>query len=240
MMPLLRAELRKLLTIRSTYVLSGVALLLVGFLSFWVMGYRGDPISSTIGMDTIRYAIVPVSVFSGIVGILMVTHEYRYNTIMYTLTASNSRTKVLAAKVATIVAYTAIFTLLVSVLAAGLALWGVVMHYDTIVPQHFYYWDTAWRALYYTVGYALTGTVIAVLFRHVVGAMVTFLIVPSTVEGLLGLLLKGNAKYMPFTVLDQVQSATVFTPLKAAGIFAVYLVAAWLLAWALFLRRDAN
>lgn len=243
MVPLLRAEFRKVFSIRSTYVLSALGLLLAGFLAFWVYGYRSTATSPEMLMEAVVGAATAISVFVAIVSILLVTHEYRYNTIMYTLTSSNSRSKVLFAKLAVIAMYALAFTVLVMVITALLTLIGAHMQHESIPPQQFYYWDALWRVGFFVLGYALIGMIFALLFRHVVGAIVTFLILPSTIEGLLSLLLKENTKYLPFSALNQVQSGVSIgglAPGRAALIVVGYIIIGWLVAWWLFVRRDAN
>lgn len=240
MLPLLHAEFRKVFTIRSTYILSVVALLLAGFISFWVLGYHGNPLSSTIAADAIQSSSMVIGLFVSIVAILLVTHEYRYNTIMYTLTSSNSRTKVLFAKLLVVTGYALGFTMFISAMVALLAWLGVTMRYDIVVSQRFHLWDTMWRTLFFVWGYVLMGMIFALLFRHVVGTIVTFAVLPNTIEGLLSLLLKEDAKYLPFSALNQVQADASLSPGKGALVFSAYLVVGWVIAWLLFLRRDAN
>ena len=43
MMPALKAEFRKLLTVRSTYVISLIFLLFAGFLAFYVDAFKNAP-----------------------------------------------------------------------------------------------------------------------------------------------------------------------------------------------------
>lgn len=240
MIPLLRAEYRKLFTIRSTYILCLVALLLSGFISFWVMGHRAPVESPWIFMEVANTAAGLGAMFLSIIAILLVAHEYRYNTIMYTLTSANSRTKVLLAKIISMSSFAIAFTVFSVAFGVFLSWLGITMSGKDVVPQQFFYWDTAWRSLYFVLAYTLVGLMLSTLVRHVVGAIVTLLIVPSTIEGLLTLVLKSNGKYLPFTALDQVNAGAVLKPHIAALIFTAYLAVGWVIAWWLFLRRDAN
>lgn len=240
MLPAIRAEARKLLTIRSTYILSGIAFLLVAFLTFWIFGYKAPGEGSHVLIEAVSTGGSAISVFMAIIGILLITHEYRYNTIMYTLTASNSRSKVLAAKILVFGGFVAAFTVFI-MLASALFSWiGLQMGHERVVAQEFFYWDTIWRTLTYVLFYTLAGLMFGVLFRHVVGAIAVFMIVPSTIEGLLSMLLKENTKYLPFTALEQINSASMLKPATAALIFGAYLAGGWIIAWFLFLKRDAN
>lgn len=240
MIALLRAECRKLFTVRSTYVISILALLLIGFLAFYVEGFRALNSGPNWLMGLISNVSTTISIFIAIAAILLMGHEYRYNTIMYTLTSANSRTKVVWAKVITVVWYAVGFTLIAWVLAA-LAYWlGTTM---SPVPNLFvapeFLWSEIWQSLFFVVAYALMALFLIFVFRHVVGAIAALFILP-TVEVLLTPLLKGNAKYLPFGTLEQVHTGAIWSPATAAFLFTTYLIGAWLIAWYLFVRRDAN
>jgi ABC-type transport system involved in multi-copper enzyme maturation permease subunit len=242
MMPLLRAEVRKLFTIRSTYVILSVGLLLVGFVSFWVFGVKEEAALPSERLQEIAAtAAVIIATFIAITAVLMVAHEYRYNTIMYTLTSANSRSKVLLAKILVASGYVLVTTLFVMLYAMLLCWLGysVVGGHD-MGAQHIDYWGYIWRSLFFVWGYTMVGMLVAVLFRHVVGAIVVLLIVPTTVEGLLGLVLKENVKYLPFSSLEQVHTGSTLDPGKAALVFGGYLLVGYAIAWYLFLKRDAN
>ncbi|MDB5186247.1 MAG: hypothetical protein JWL85_770 [Candidatus Saccharibacteria bacterium] len=240
MIPLLRSEFRKLFTIRSTYIISGIALLLITFISFYVMGYKGVAENPELLMSAARVPTHVIAVLISIVAILLMTHEYRYNTIMYTLTSSNSRSKVLLAKILVVSTYVLAFTAFAIVYSIVMARIGVMVKGVPLVPQQMYYWDVIWKSLFYVWANAMTGLLFAALFRHVVGAIVAIFVIPSTVEPLLGLVLKENTKYLPFTALEQVNMGAALSPGKGAAIFLIYLAAGWIVAWVLFLKRDAN
>jgi ABC-type transport system involved in multi-copper enzyme maturation permease subunit len=241
MIALLRAEFRKLLSIRSTYIISGIALLLIGFIAFYVAGYKGVGASSHWLMGIVSEVSTILAIFTSLIAILFMGHEYRYNTIMYTLTAANSRTKVLLAKVIVTVLFS--FGLMAaSVLLATLAYWmGVLFSpsFGRMILAPEFFWGDIWQAVYYLLAYSLVGLLFAFLFRHLVGAIAAVFIVP-TIEGLLSMLLKDNTKYLPLSSLEQVHTQSLWSPGKAALLFTIYLVAAWVITWFLFLKRDAN
>lgn len=252
MMATLKAEFRKLLTVRSTYVITSFVVGLVIFVAFYALGWRlkqpslSDP--TQIAGDVI--GVLNIAVFGAIVAILSVTHEYRYNTIMYTLTNSNSRTKVLFAKFVAISAYALFLTALVGVLTPAMVYLGVHLHGNILVPQTVHLWNIAWRSLFFGWGSAMAGLLIALFLRNQVASIAALFVIPNLVEQLLGqLLLKHNAVYLPFSSLDQVISmggnaagptSSSMSPGKAAGVFCIYLVTGWVIAWVLFLKRDAN
>ena len=248
MMATIKAEFRKLLTVRSTYIVTALALALVIFFAFYIEGFRAEHaavLSPHFLADQVTGAINAVAVFGAIIAVLLLTHEYRYNTIMYTLTASNSRSKVLFAKILAVTVYAVIFTVIVAVLSPVMAYLGTQAHGLHLAHQTFSYGHLAWETLFYGWGEAMAGLLIATLTRNQVGTVVALFIVPGIVEQLLSLLLKKDAVYLPFTALSQVVNQNAMgggslTPGKAAGVFALYLVGGWVIAWILFLRRDAN
>jgi ABC-2 type transport system permease protein len=242
----MRAELRKLLTIRSTYVLIVVAFLFVVLVAFYAKGYKlsaaelRDPhhIADSV---IIAGSSLPI-VFGSIIAVLLMTHEYRYSTIMYSLTASNSRSKVLGAKFAVISVFALLFMIAICAASAGLAYLGVHLHGHTLVHQIIPYKDLVWRCLFYGWGSVIAGLLIAALIRNQIGAVVALFVIPS-LEQAAGLLLKGNAVYLPFMSSDEVLTSPSQGSIShghAALVFSAYLVVGWIMAWALFLRRDAN
>ena len=257
MMPSLKAECRKLLTIRSSYVVPAIAYAFLVFILLYVMGYRNG-LANTTGpaakfflANSLPQAANIMSVFGGIVGLLLITHEYRYNTIMYSLTLTNNRLKVLVSKVIAVFGYALLFTLIGDVIALVSMLIGAHLAGATIPHQDLSLWTYAVKSVVFCEGWALAGLLFGTLLRNQVGALAVLLIVPGTVEALLGLLLKENTKYLPFTALSQVLSNPSaglpnpliphpLPPVQGGLLFLAYLVVGWLVAGVLFLRRDAN
>lgn len=248
-MSALKAEFRKLLTVRSTYIVCALTLALLIFYGFYIAGWRIDSADllnkGTLAGD-ITGAASTVSIFVALLAVLLMTHEYRYNTIMYTLTSSNSRNKVLFAKVVAMTVFAIAFIAVAAVLAPLMVLWGIHAHSLTLVPQTLHIGTLIWECLFYCWGYTMAGLLLAALIRNQIGAIVTLFIVPGTVEALLGLLLKNNAQYLPFTALGIVVGNSmhaITSPIsagRAALVFTGYLVVGWIIAWILFLQRDAN
>jgi ABC-2 type transport system permease protein len=247
----IRAEFRKLLTVRSTYALTAVLLLLLGFISFWAVGYKNHDFSTHV-LDEGLQTIAPLTgIVSALIAILLMSHEYRYNTITYTLSLSNSRSKVLLAKIITVFVYTLIATLVVVALTFALVIWGNKLGGHPLPPQNINLVTFLARAIFYCEGLALAILMITTLIRNLVFSIVFLFIVPNTIETLLTLVFKEKAIYLPFSALGQViASATPsadtgpfkvghLSPLKGAVVFTIYLVIGWMISWYLFLRRDA-
>ena len=250
MIPAIKAEFRKLLTVRSTYIIFGLSLLFVAFMAGYIFGYRADAIAlrnpSGLTVD-IFGAVGSMTVIGALVAILLFSHEYRYSTIMYTLTSSNSRSKILLAKVLIVTAFSIVFTLAIGAFSALSAWTGIQLHGHSLGSQTVDIADLLWRCLFYGWAYAMIGLMLVGLFRHQIVAIATLFIVPVTLEPILSLLLKENRIYLPFTALSGIVNQAGgavplgnLTPTKAALIVSVYLVVGWAVTWLLFLRRDAN
>lgn len=240
MIPLIRAECRKLLTVRSTYFIAGSALLIIFFMSFYIEGIRGMSGQNVWLMSLISDVSTTLSPFVAIMAILCMGHEYRFNTITYTLTAANSRAKVMLAKILVTLAYALTFTLIAWLFAALAYMGGASLspHPDQAVVAPQVFWGDVWRSIYFVLGFSMIGLLLAFLFRHVVGAMAALFIWPA-VESLLSPLLRHNARNLPFNLLEQIHVGIGSASL-AALLFLAYVIVGWLVVWYLFTRRDAN
>src|SRR5487761_1482172 len=97
----LKAEFRKLLTVRSTYYIVLVTLAIVVLVAGWGNGVKADTSSlhnAHFLANEATNTVIIGGIILAVVALLIVGHEYRYNTILYTLTSSNSRTKSLLSK----------------------------------------------------------------------------------------------------------------------------------------------
>jgi ABC-2 type transport system permease protein len=248
----LKSELRKLYTVRSTYLMLLFTFLIMLFFAFYTEGLKvghgslaaTDPNKLA---ELVKNAVANLAFFGAIAGILSLTHEYRYNTIMYTLTSSRSRSQTLLAKVIAISIFAVLFTIYVAVAAAGLMYLGLAIKGVTLVHQTFPV-DLLWRVLYMSWGTCMMGLLLAAYIRNQVGTIAAYFVLPGLGEMLAGLLLKDNKIYLPFTALQQVTGASAdaglpdhtLSHVHAAWIFGAYLVVGWIIAIVLFLRRDAN
>ena len=264
MMNLLRADFKKLLSVRSTYGVLLVALALIGVGAFYGEGFKDvantvpGPAASIFLAGTITKFSTFISIFAGITALLLLAHEYRYNTITYSLTATNSRSKFLTAKIITVFIYTLIFATVLSAYGLVMTVLGTHFSHHVLPHQDINYLTYAAKSIYDAEGYALAALVFVALIRNLVGAFAAFLLVPGPVEGLLSLLLRQNANYLPFTALSEVvqppvialknvppahmsdNSLNAFSAVKGAWVFLIYLVIGWAVAWYLFLKRDAT
>ncbi len=243
----LKSELRKLVSVRATYGILAVSLLLMGIFAFWANGVKVDPKalqSPSFLQGQIVEGVSALGLIGAFAGVLLVTYEYRYNLIMYSLTASSRRYKVLLAKLLVVSAYALIYTAAMAVLTVLFVQIGVAIQGANMAAQEFVYSDFVWRIFFYGWGFAMIGLAIGFLVRNQIFAFATLLILPGLVEQLLALVLKNNQIYLPFRALDAVihpgSGSHVLTSFAGAMVFLVYLVVAWIAALILFQKRDAN
>jgi len=240
------AELRKFLTIRSTYVVTVFSLVLTGFVSFWGLGYKADAFSlqsPDVLANAAITAVMTTSIFTGVLAILHICHEFRYNTINYTLTASNSRLRVLFAKFAVMTGYGVLVT--AAALGLGLLLMplGASMAGHPLGTQTLDVWNTIWRSGVFLLGNLWLGLIIGFLTRSVVAAVTVYFLI-SPVEALIHNFLKVSTNYLPTSAQMQIVNPPIepgtFSPAASAGVFTIYLVIGIVISALLFVRRDAS
>jgi len=250
----LKAELRKVLSVRSTYAISVFFLLLLGFIAFYGQGYKAVPqdIDQLLLAGTITAFGNITSVAGALIALLLMAHEYRYNTITYTLTASNSRTKVILSKMLVILGFVFVFSVFATIMSLALTVGGLAAAGHSLPHQDINYLVFFGKIVFFAEAYALAGLLVPTLVRNMQASVAILFIVPNTLEQLLGLVVKDPAKWLPFTALAQVVEPPVkagphggipvnpVSPLRGGITYLVYLVAGWLITWFFFLRRDAN
>ena len=245
MMSALRSEVRKLMTLRSTFVILGLGLLLVLLMNGWVNGYKhmegiGDGFLATVITSTIQ----GTSFLLGLIVLLQITQEYRHNTIYHTLTLARRRRTAVFAK-----AIVASLTMLAGAclfIAAGVAsaVVGLAVSGEAMGAQSIAWGDIAAKGVMYVWGAGMFALILGLLLRNQVGAIVMYLFGFSIAEQLLSLLLKSNAGYLPFRALEgvmmQPEIPGLFSPEKSMVIVLAWIVAGGAAAWFFFERRDAN
>lgn len=247
MIPVIKAEFRKLLTVRSTYFIVLASLAITALFAGFIEGFRNNAASLN-QPDLLATESTSAIVFVGLIlafaGLLLAGHEYRYNTIMYTLTASNRRYKVLLAKFITISIFALLTAALIAFFSPFCTILGAHLAGKHIGPQHFALWAILWRCLVCGWGYAMYALILIIILRNQIGAIVTFLLVPLIGENILTLLVKNNSKYLPFTAVQSIASPTDLGNHTTSGhelvVVLVYVVAGLAVGAILFMRRDAN
>jgi ABC-2 type transport system permease protein len=260
----LRYEWMRLRTLRSTWWLTGLSLLVAGLLGLGALGLKGPVHVQDYG-DILTGggggAILLVSILLSIIGVFAIGHEYRYGTIRPTLSALPRRSDVLAAKVIVVTAYVFVVALICVVLRyliAVLILGHRLLDLGLFPSPMARVWI---GSIVYTVIFTLVGLALAGLFRNIPAAIVTVIVLPLIVEnilrGLLGLhvfhAIRGFAKVLPFFAGSQIlrygapgtngnstgTGHATPSPVDGLLIFIAFLVIVLGLSWVLFEKRDA-
>ncbi|MBA2739719.1 MAG: ABC transporter permease [Actinomycetota bacterium] len=263
----LRYEWRRLLTLRSTYWLIAVSVVIAATLSSLIAwGFSGLDIASE-GAGFVLAAIATQGAGAGfaplliayvmsIFGILTFGHEYRHGMIRATLTAVPSRLAVFAAKAlltAAVAGGTALLCTALGLVAARIFFADMAMAGDDLV-------QILLGVTLYTAMFALVGLALAAIFRNQVVAIVAVLLFPLIGEAIIRLVLiipdafndiQDAAGYLPFdagaqmfTFLDLNQALQIFGfqpqgPVGGGVTFGVFTAVLLLIAALLFVRRDA-
>lgn len=229
MIDALRYEWLRIRTIRSTYWITGAAVLIGVGLSFLIamgssIAYRQSP-PNPMELDFLAPAIVTqfaavagpylIAYVLVIIGVLSWGHEYRHGMIRITLTALRSRTYVWLAKFVLIAVWTLAVVaaiLLLSTLVGWLWLHddGVRFSGAPLVEQYA-------RALLYALIFVWIGTAAACIIRNQTAALVVVFLWPLAIEPILGLIIKlipgmdgleKVSKAFPFNAGDQLIHST--------------------------------
>lgn len=244
-----KSEVRKILSLRSTYVILLIITALVVLFAFYVPGWHTTPeefMNSTYLKSQVVSAVGVLGLFAAIVAILSVTHEYRYNTIMHTLTANRSRTQVFLAKLLTLVIFAVVSTIFFGVMSPLLTVLAANMKGFEVGVQTFDYDTLVWRMLLGGLAYVMYGFIFAMIIRVQVGAIVGFFLTFTMLENLLSLVLKTNIVYLPFQSLNMLLGigpsdlGMKLGQNEAALVVGGYIVGGLIISWLLFLRRDAS
>jgi ABC-2 type transport system permease protein len=263
MIDALRFEWTRIRTLRSTYWLIGLAVLLSAVVALIIaVATRNDP--DRLNVVTVgniltgggSFALPFIPIFVAIIGVFATGHEYRHGTIQPTLTAIPQRSTLLTAKIV-LVALAAIFAVMLSVAinyVIGLLFWGEAPSIGA---------DPLNQALpgyvVYAVLYTVLGLALGLLFRGVPTALVILLVFPLVVEILIVSLSNVPAldwlvpvvRFLPFTAGGLMLAMETpdfgpgapdydfFSRWASGGIFAIFVALILGLAWVLFQKKDA-
>lgn len=249
MSALLAAEVRKLWTARTTWVLTAIGLVLVILSSSTqVFGSAAGRLSAA---DRTAAAIADIgnnSLIVLVVALLVMTTEFRHRTIGRTLLLTPSRTRVLLAKLSVGALYAVAFFGAALVLVAGLVvlrslLGGSELAVDGQAGR------LAWQGLLAMVLTGIFGVAVGALVRSQVVAITGSLVWLMIVENLASALRPEVARWLPFQALNAVfipgervllgaDAGTPLPPGVALAVFLAYVLVAAVVAGALMTKRD--
>lgn len=249
-MSLFASELRKLRTVPTTWVITciGWALVVLSVLIPYIVPEFSEGFSGTAGQ--VASAIDQIgtnSIFPLIVGVLVVTTEFRHGTIGRTLQLVPSRLTVLSWKLAAGAAYAVLFTLVSLVLTAFLLV-VLAMVEGVTLSWGSEGWTALWQVFVGMILPALLGVAVGALLRSQVMAVTAVLVWVFVVENL-AMLLPDVAPWLPFQALNSVflteetraqmpPNIDYLEPGVALAVFLAYVVAFTALAASLMRKRD--
>jgi ABC-2 type transport system permease protein len=191
---LLSSELLKLRTTRVPYVLLGVAALASGLVAAAIVGGGGADADQEDRALTLAQGVGFWSVLATVLGILVVTNEYRHGTVMTTFLAEPRRVPTLAAKLATSLVGGVVLALGAIVATAAVALpWLAITDQSLALDGQAL--ESVGRLLLAFALSAALGAAVGAIIQNQVGTIIAvfvwFLIIESIV-GVVSALLFGD------------------------------------------------
>jgi ABC-type transport system involved in multi-copper enzyme maturation permease subunit len=247
---LLQAEALKVRTAPRTLLGLVLALMALDVLGSGSTASGGGPDFVPNADEIVTFDVLTVAttgvIFALILGILIVTWEYRHGTITQTFLATPQRERVMAAKYAVSFGTGAILTALSVVVVLVTALFWIspVLHRDQ--------WELIGRLVVASALWGILGAGLGALIQSQVGAIIAAFVWFLVVEPLIGVRFEHFADYLPGAVIDRLtghevsaehtQEATQYSfGLWTAGLLAaVYALGAAVLGAASAAWRDIS
>jgi ABC-2 type transport system permease protein len=193
---MIRAEFRKLRTVRSTWLLLVIAQLIVIAGVSGLMLKRDDPASLTAQRGALGHVGL-VALFSLLLGILATAGEYRHRTITDAFLATPRRARLISAK-------------LVVLAGAGLAI-GLAASLTALVTTAIWLsakgsslsadvWRTVAGGVGWNVAFAVLGVGLGALITNLIAAVAAALAWLALVEGIVAQLIGDAGKWLPFAL----------------------------------------
>jgi ABC-2 type transport system permease protein len=195
----MRAEVRKLTTARSTWLLLAMAQLVVIAGVSGLMLRRDDPASDLAQRGAIAHVGL-VALFGLLIGILVMAGEYRHRTITDTFLARPRRERVVLSKVVVAGAAGAVFGIVASTTAlVADAVW-LAAKGSSIDLANAVLWRTIAGGIGWNVAFAVVGVGVGALITNLSAAVASALAWLALVEGIVGEVLGRGARWLPFAL----------------------------------------
>lgn len=259
-MRLLRSELRKVLYVRSNWGLLFAAIFIsalstavtVPLLNADTAGAFGVSLETTMGVDAVYANAVSGYIFAIILGVLMMTGEFRHGTAVATFLTSPKRSRVVFAKIA-VAAIASGVLMIISALAGFLAGWLALQTVENAAsPSENIFINLVIASVLAGVVLGIIGLAIGTLIKNQLLAIVATLVYLFVVDPLLLALAPDAGKYLPTGLITAMLNISVdapqlgfdtsqyLPPLQAAGLLIAIGAAFASVAVFTSLRRDID
>ena len=246
MYTLIRTEVLKLRTVRSPWLLLAASPLLVvaGISGLVVSG--GNLHDPTMQGQALAHVGL-TSVFTVAFGILAVAGECRHKTITDTYLSTPARGRVIAAKLAVYAVFAALSGVVSSLIGVGVAAAWWADKGAAFAWGNSAMWTTIGGGVAWNAAFAAIGVGVGALIRSLVGAIAAALAWIALVEGVVGQLIGGLARWLPFNAGQALGAAA--KPMMAhdllprwggGAVLAIYTLAFAAVALATSMRRDVS
>jgi ABC-type transport system involved in multi-copper enzyme maturation permease subunit len=219
-MRLLKSELRKVLYVRSNWGLL-IAAVFISALSTAVTvplldadstGAFGVSLETTMGVDAVYANAVSGYIFAIILGVLMMTGEFRHGTAVATFLTSPKRSRVVLAKIA-VAALAAAVLMIISALAGFLAGWLALQTVDNAAePSDNIFINMMLASVLAGVVLGIIGLAIGTLIKNQLLAIVATLVYLFVVDPLLLALAPEAGKYLPTGLITAMLNVSIDAP----------------------------
>ena len=245
MLPVIRAEFRKLTTIRAPWLLlaAGPLIVVAGVSGLVVSGGNvHDPATQRAAFAHVGLAAIVILIF----GITAVAGEYRHGTVTDTYLSFPARSRVVTAKLAVygLVGAAAGLVSCLAAIAATAAWWAAKGASVHLPPAST--WRTLAGGMAASIALAAIGVGVGALIRNLAGAIAAALAWIALIEGIAGQLAgAGLARWLPYSASEALSQADLtpgvrLLPQWGGGLVLLGYAAVFAAAALITLKRDVT
>ncbi|MBO3748499.1 ABC transporter permease [Streptosporangiaceae bacterium NEAU-GS5] len=232
-MRLVKSELQKLFTTRLWWIMLIVMLLLVVLQLVFLIAFAGQEQNGAPGIPALDdpgwlpiafSAASTGNIFTMILGVVMMTSEYRYQTITGTLLVTPKRTLVIAAKLMSGVVVGLLFAVVALVFVGIVAVIAVVAGGGTVSLTAHHLPQVALGILIGLALYTLFGIGLGALVRNQIAALVGAIVWSYVIESIFAAIpaLQPVGKWLPRGAYEALMDVEVNTGLGASNLLPVW------------------